>query len=141
MELAETKRLARITLMETMRWTARGLGFIPSFFFVLFLTGEGLPDLLAGKTDVIPIMVMILFSVAGYIVSWWKLRIGAVIMILGGLIMGIYLLIVGGDGIGRIAASFSLPFIVPGCLFFLMKNVAPSRLAASEHVAEEGDEN
>jgi hypothetical protein len=117
----------RTSLLETMRWTARALGFIPSFFFVLFLTGEGLPDLMAGKTDVIPIMVMILLSVAGYLVTWWKLRIGAVIMILGGLVMGIYLLFVGGDGIGRIAASFALPFIVPACIFFFMKNVAPSR--------------
>lgn len=117
----------RIPLLETMRWTSRVLGFIPSFFFILFLTGEGVPDLLAGKTDVIPIMIMILFTVAGYIISWWKLRIGAVIMILGGLVMGIYLLILGGDGIGRIAASFSLPFIIPGCIFFLMKNIAPSK--------------
>jgi uncharacterized membrane protein len=82
-----------------------------------------------GKTDVLPIMIMILLSVAGYLVTWWKLRIGAVIMIFGGLVMGIYLLILGGDGIGRIAASFSLPFIIPGCIFFLMKNVAPSRPA------------
>jgi hypothetical protein len=121
----------RVTLLETMRWTARSLGFIPSFFFVLFLTGEGVPDLLEGKTNVIPIMIMVLFSVAGYILSWWKLRVGAVIMIFGGFIMGIYLLILGGEGIGRIAGSFSLPFIIPGCLFFLMKNVAPSKPSAT----------
>lgn len=120
----------RTSLLETMRWTARMIGFIPSFFFVLFLTGEGVPDLLEGKTNVLPIMVMILFAVAGYLVTWWKLRLGAVIMIFGGLVMAVYLLILGGDGIGRIAASFSLPFIIPGCIFFLMKNVAPSRSAA-----------
>ena len=117
----------RLSLLEIMRWTARVIGFIPSFYFILFLAGEGLPDLMAGKTDVIPIMLMVIFSVAGYIFSWWKLRIGAVMMIFGGLVMGIYLLILGGDGIGRIVASFSLPFIIPGCIFFLMKNVAPSK--------------
>lgn len=120
----------RISLLEIMRWTARILGFIPSFYFVLFLTGEGLPDLLNGKTDVIPIMIMVLFSVAGYLIAWWKLRIGAVMMIFGGLVMGIYLLILGGNGIGRIVASFSLPFIIPGCIFFLMKNIAPSKSSA-----------
>lgn len=117
----------RTSLLEIMRWTARMIGFIPSFFFVLFLTGEGVPDLMEGKMNVIPIMIMVLFSVAGYLVTWWKLRIGAVIMIFGGLVMAIYLLILGGDGIGRIAASFALPFIVPACIFFFMKNVAPSR--------------
>lgn len=86
-----------------------------------------MPDLMEGKTDVIPIMLMVIFSVAGYIISWWKLRIGAVMMIFGGLVMGIYLLILGGVGMGRIVASFSIPFIIPGCIFFLMKNVAPSK--------------
>lgn len=119
--------IVRNSILETMRWTARVLGFIPSFFFVLFLTGEGVPDLLEGKTNVIPIMIMVLFTVAGYLISWWKLRIGAVMMIFGGLVMGIYLLILGGDGIGGIVAAFSLPFIVPGCIFFLMKNVARSK--------------
>lgn len=122
----------RVSLLEFMRWTARVLGFIPSFFFVLFLTGEGLPDLQDGKTDVIPIMIMILITVSGYIITWWKLRIGAVVMIFGGIVMGVYLLINGGDGIGRIVASFSLPFIIPGCIFFLMKNVAPSKQASQE---------
>jgi hypothetical protein len=120
----------RISLLEVMRWTARISGFIPSFFFVLFLTGEGIPDLQAGKTDVIPIMVMILFTVSGYVIAWWKLRIGAVLMIFGGIVMGVYLLFNGGDGILSIVASFSLPFIIPGFIFFLMKNVAPSKKAA-----------
>lgn len=119
--------LVHFSLLEIMRWTARVLGFIPSFFFSLFLAGEGVPDLMKGKTDVIPIMLMVIFSVAGYIISWWKLRIGAVMMIFGGLVMGIYLLVLGGVGMGRIVASFSIPFIIPGCIFFLMKNVAPSK--------------
>lgn len=116
-------------MVEIMRWTARILGFIPSFFFVLFVTGEGIPDLIDGKTDVIPIMIMILFSVAGYLIAWWKSRIGAVMMIFGGFVMAIYLLFLGGDGIGRIVASFSLPFIIPGAVFFLMKNISPGKSA------------
>jgi hypothetical protein len=125
-------KLFRITLLEMMRWIARILGLFPSFFFVLFLTGEGIPDLMEGKTDVIPIMIMIFFSVAGYAIAWWKSRIGAVMMIFGGLIMATYLLILGGDGIGRIIASFSLPFILPGCIFFLLKNISPSKPNAQE---------
>ena len=122
----------RISVMETMRWTARILGFIPSFFFVLFLTGEGLPDLIIGKTEVIPIMVMVLFTVSGYAIAWWKSRVGAVMMIFGGFVMGIYLLILGGEGIGWIVTSFSLPFIVPGFVFFLMKNISPATSTGQE---------
>lgn len=97
------------------------LGFIPSFFFMLFMFGEGLPDLIDGKTGVIPIMAMVCFTVAGYVVAWVQFRLGGLMMMVGGLVMGVYLLVLGGEGIGWIVASFSLPFIIPGYLFFILK--------------------
>ncbi|MEI6748309.1 MAG: hypothetical protein ACOYMF_12060 [Bacteroidales bacterium] len=110
-----------LSLFEINRWTAGLLGFIPSFFFTLFMLGEGLPYLVDGKTGVIPIMAMIFFSVAGWLVAWFQFRLGGIMMMLGGLVMGVYLLVYGGEGIGWIVASFSLPFIIPGYLFFSLK--------------------
>lgn len=115
------RKLFRLSPFEIMRWTAGSLGFIPSFFFMLFMFGEGLPDLIDGRTGVIPIMAMIFFAVAGYVVAWFQFRVGGLMMILGGLVMGVYLLVLGGEGIGWIVASFSLPFIIPGYLFFILK--------------------
>jgi len=77
-------------------------------------------------------MVMVLFTVSGYAIAWWKSRVGAVMMIFGGFVMGIYLLILGGEGIGWIVTSFSLPFIVPGFVFFLMKNISPAKSTGQE---------
>ena len=115
------RNLFRLSPFNLMRWTAGMLGFIPSFFFLLFMFGEGLPDLIEGYTGVIPIMVMVFFSIAGYIIAWFQFRLGGLMMMLGGLIMAIYLLVLGGEGIGWIVASFSLPFIIPGYLFFSLK--------------------
>jgi hypothetical protein len=115
------RSLFRLSPFELMRWTAGLLGFIPSFFFVLFMFGEGLPDLLDGKTAVIPIMAMVFFTVAGYCIAWFQFRLGGLMMMLGGFVMGIYLLIYGGEGLGWIVASFSLPFIIPGYIFFILK--------------------
>jgi hypothetical protein len=117
------RKLFRISPFEIMRWTAGMLGFIPSFFFMLFMFGEGLPDLIDGKTGVIPIMTMIFFTVAGYVTAWFQFRVGGLMMMLGGLVMGAYLLVLGGEGIGWIVASFSMPFIIPGYLFFNLKRL------------------
>jgi hypothetical protein len=115
------RSLFRLSPFEIIRWTAGILGFIPSFFFLLFMFGEGLPDLMDGFTGVIPIMVLVFFTIAGYIIAWFQFRIGGLMMMAGGLVMGIYLLVLGGEGLGWIVASFSLPFIVPGYLFFILK--------------------
>jgi hypothetical protein len=115
------RNLFGLSPFAIMQWTARMLGFIPSFFFLLFMSGQGVPDLLDGKTGVIPIMAMVFFTLAGYCVAWFQFRIGGIMMMLGGLVMGIYLLIYGGEGLGWIVASFALPFIVPGYLFFSLK--------------------
>jgi len=97
------------------------MGFIPSFFYLLFIFAEGLPDLLDGYIGVIPIIAMLSFTIAGYLFAWFQFRLGGLMMMIGGLIMGIYLLIYGGEGIGWIVSSFSFPFIIPGYLFFNLK--------------------
>jgi hypothetical protein len=115
------RSLFQLSPFFIMKWIAGLLGFIPSFFFMLFMFGEGLPDLLYGYTAVVPIMVMVFFTIAGYIIAWFQFRLGGLMMMIGGMVMGIYLLVLGGEGLGWIVASFSLPFIIPGYLFFSLK--------------------
>jgi hypothetical protein len=99
------------------------LGFLPAAFFLLFLIGEGLAELIAGKLGVIPILTMMILTVSGYVLAWKRPRNGGIIMVAGGIIMGIYLLISGGFTEFLMSAVFSIPFIIPGTLFILLKNL------------------
>ncbi len=109
---------------ELVRFLAMTIGALASLFFVFFLVGEGVGDLLDGKTGAIPIIIMILLTVSGYVLSWFRVRKGAAIMTGGALIMGIYLLIVGAKGNVLMALSFSLPFLLPGIMLLSLKRTA-----------------
>ncbi len=109
------------SLHSSLQGSAMAIGSLASLFFVLFLVGEGVGDLLDGKTGAIPIIIMILFTVAGFVVSWFRTRRGAVIMITGALVMGVYLLIIGDKGNVLMSLAFSLPFLVPGIMLMYLK--------------------
>lgn len=109
------------SLHSSLQYSAMAIGSLASLFFVLFLVGEGVGDLLDGKTGAIPIIIMILFTVAGFVVSWFRTRRGAVIMITGALVMGVYLLIIGDKGNVLMSLAFSLPFLVPGIMLMYLK--------------------
>jgi len=99
-------------------YTGIVLGMLSSAFFLVFLIGEGLVDLIDGKTGVIPIMVLILFTVGGYILSFFKRRTGAIIMIGGAIAMSLYLLFSGGISEYKMALIFAFPFLIPGILLY-----------------------
>lgn len=106
---------------EKSRWLyylAMFFGFLSSAFFMLFLIGEGLTDLFNGSAEVIPIIIMILFTVSGFIVAFKRPRQGGMIMIAGGFIMMIYLFIMGGSNAWYAALIYGLPFIIPGLMLF-----------------------
>lgn len=108
--------------IEKSRWLyylAMLLGFLASAFFMIFLIGEGLTDLFNGSTEVIPIILMILFTVSGFIVAFKRPKQGGMIMIAGGFIMMIYLFIVGGSNAWYAALIYGLPFIIPGLIIYL----------------------
>lgn len=109
---------------ELVRFLAMTIGALASLFFVFFLVGEGVGDLLDGKAGAIPIIIMILLTVSGYVLSWFRVRKGAALMIAGALLMGIYLLIIGAKGNVLMALSFSLPFLLPGVMLLLLKRLA-----------------
>lgn len=113
---------------EIVRFLAMAMGALASLFYVFFLVGEGVGDLLDGKTGAIPIIIMILVTVSGYVLSWFRVRKGAVIMIAGALVMGIYLLIVGAKGNVLMALAFSLPFLLPGIMLLFLKRLASKQL-------------
>jgi hypothetical protein len=114
--------MVKISTYSVLRYIAIGLGLLPAAFFLVFLIGEGFAELLDGKLGVLPILAMMLFTVSGYILAFKRPRNGGIIMMVGGVIMGTYLLITGGILEWDIAALYSLPFVIPGFLFMQLRN-------------------
>jgi hypothetical protein len=102
---------------EKSRWlyyVAMLLAFLSSAFFMLFLIGEGITDLFNGALQVIPIILMILFTVSGFFLAFKRPKQGGMILTTGGFIMMIYLFIMGGINAWYAAMIYGLPFIIPG---------------------------
>jgi hypothetical protein len=114
-----------MNIQKVLRYTGLALGFLASAFFTLFLIAEGGADLLEGKIRVIPIMLMMIMSVSGFIWAVAKPAKGSLIMIAGGVIMSVYLLLLGGFGEIKMALIYGLPFIIPGVIFYYISTKQP----------------
>lgn len=96
------------------------LGFQASAFFLFFLISDGVADLFDGKFNVIPILIMMIFTVIGYIWAISKPKLGSLIMISGGVVMALYLIMLGGTIGIKMALIYGLPFIIPGLIFYFV---------------------
>jgi hypothetical protein len=96
------------------------LGFQASAFFLFFLISDGVADLFDGKFSVIPILIMMIFTVIGYIWAISKPKLGSLIMISGGVVMALYLIMLGGIIGIKMALIYGLPFIIPGLIFYFV---------------------
>ena len=104
---------------KILHYTALLLGFQASVFFTFFLLAESAADLIEGKVAVIPIMIIMMFAVAGFIWAVASPHKGSLLMIVSGIVLTLYLLIIAGIGEIGMGLIFGLPFIVPGILFYM----------------------
>ena len=96
---------------------AQTAGLLVCGFFLLFVIGEGIPDIIKGEgAELIPFLPFILLPIAGYIVTWFKEWPGTIIMLAGGIILMTYFFVRVDI---KIALVYGLPFIVSGGLFLL----------------------
>lgn len=107
-----------ISFTRILYYLALILGLIVSVFFALFLIADGIGDLIEAKLRVIPILLMMIVAVLGYVWTFWKPKRGGLVMIFVGIIMAVYLLFLGGFGEFKMALIFGIPFIIPGSLFY-----------------------
>jgi drug/metabolite transporter (DMT)-like permease len=82
-------------------------------FFLLFLIGEDSTDL--GK-NILPLAPIFVIPVAGYILTWFNEKAGAILMAIGGIILFVYF--IKQQDI-KMALIFGITFILAGSLFFL----------------------
>ena len=110
-------------IKKVLHYSALVLGLMASAFYTLFLISDAVSGLFEGKADVIPLLIMMIIAVAGYIWSVKNPRKGGLSMIAGGFIMSLYLLIMGGIEGLEMALIFGSPFITPGLIFYFTSDV------------------
>jgi len=93
------------------------IGFFPALFFLVFIAGDGIRHLAAGKTGIIPLLIIVLILISGYILAWRRTFTGGIIMVAGSLIIAAYLGFTGEGPVLNMVLIFSLPFGMPGLLF------------------------
>ena len=109
-----------MNIKQILHYIALILGFQASAFFVFFLIAEGTAGLFEGKTSVISILLLMIFTVAGYVWAITRSRPGGLVMITGGFLMAIYLILLGGLGEIKMSLIYGLPFIIPGIIFYFI---------------------
>lgn len=102
-------------ILSITRWVTRVIGFISCAFFTAFFVGEG--GLTEFNIVLLPTIFMIGIAILGYIISWFSEKSGGILMIIGGVAQGIYLLLLGGLSDIDAALIYALPFCVPGLIF------------------------
>ena len=93
-------------------------------FFWLFFIGEAIaepPQLQTGADIVfgLTFLVVMLAPLIGYIVAWRREGVGAVILLLGGLGLGVFVYTTAEANKEIAAAVLSSPFVLIGLLFWL----------------------
>ncbi len=110
-----------------LRWTARVISLLISAFILLFIIGEGIPEIIRGQADdLLPFLPWLGLAVAGTIIIWFREIAGAVLMIIGAVAMAIYI------GEMDMFLVYSLPYLVAAIL--ILAGIILSRRAGNNTV-------
>ena len=122
-------------LVKGFRWSARIIGILVIAFFLMFLIGETVMAIqeegfegieLEGFFVALPIII----AAAGFIVSWWRERVGGSILIVAYFLSGFISAIVSlyqGEGFHLRAPIWwliTIPFLVAGVLFLICSSLS-----------------
>ena len=96
---------------------AQTAGLVACIFIIFLILGNGIPEILQNdENEFIPFIPLLVLSVAGYLISWYKEFAGAVFITVGGFALLIFFMVKGDAAMGVL---YGLPFIVAGSLFLL----------------------
>ncbi len=105
---------------QILKWVARILGGISIIFFLTFAIGEGIPGLMKSDNGQLrSIMLLLAFATLGYIFGWFREKEGGVFMMVAGFLLGADMFYYSGTKDIMAVLVYSLPFIIPGVLFYL----------------------
>jgi len=102
-----------------LNWTARVIGGMAVLFFGIFVIPEGLGALKESQDFQFRSMMLLLaFTALAYFFALFRPKEGGVAMTLAGIVMGLDVYFLSKDGGITPVLIYSLPFLVPGLLFW-----------------------
>ncbi len=109
-------------LAKRMRWTGRVIGLFTAGFFLAFLIGEAISEVLAEDWEAtigvegILLGILVAIALAGCIISWWRQRIGGILLILASIGLGIHIGIIAPRNHFLVWLMLGLPYLIAGGL-------------------------
>lgn len=101
------------------KWLARIKGGLAIIFFLYLMISVWSSDDSDQYTLPFNSMMLLLgFAILGYIFAWYREKEGGIVMIVAGCIMGMYMYYNGGSADTWSFTVYTLPFLVPGLLFW-----------------------
>ena len=101
------------------KWLARLLGGLAVIFFLYVLVSiAGSQNSEEFSLPYNSMMLLLGFAALGYLFAWFREKEGGIVMIVAGIIMGMYMYYNGGSANIWSFAMYTLPFVIPGLLFW-----------------------
>jgi hydrogenase/urease accessory protein HupE len=101
------------------KWLARIIGGLAVVFFLYVLVSIGGSQ--HSEEFSLPynsMMLLLGFAALGYLFAWFREKEGGIIMIVAGIIMGLYMFYHGGSIDNLSITMYTMPFLIPGLLFW-----------------------
>ena len=109
-------------LVKRMRWTGRVIGLFTAGFFLAFFIGEAISEVLAEDWEAtigvegILLGILVAIALAGCIISWWRQRLGGILLILASIGLGIHIGIIAPRNHFFVWLIMGLPYLIAGGL-------------------------
>ena len=109
-------------LAKRMRWTGRVIGLFTAGFFLAFLIGEAISEVLAEDWEAtigvegILLGILVAIALAGCIISWWRQRLGGILLILASIGLGIHIGIIAQRNHFLVWLIMGFPYLIAGGL-------------------------
>jgi hypothetical protein len=105
-----------------LHWFSWALAGTASLLFIIFLIGEGIPDILKGThKDLIFLLPFLMMAITGCIISFFKQKLGAVLMVIGGVGMIVITYLQGGSAQFGMMVVYGFPYIFPGGVLLYLR--------------------
>ena len=109
-------------LAKRMRLTGRIIGLFTAGFFLAFLIGEAISEALAEDWEAtigvegILLGILVAIALAGGIISWWRQRLGGILLILASIGLGIHIGIIAPRNHFLVWLVLGFPYLIAGGL-------------------------
>ena len=109
-------------LAKRMRLTGRIIGLFTAGFFLAFLIGEAISEALAEDWEAtigvegILLGILVAIALAGGIISWWRQRLGGILLVLASIGLGIHIGIIAQRNHFLVWLVLGFPYLIAGGL-------------------------